>query len=143
MRLSLKRKRSMVVMVPAERMLDHLVWQRDGFRRHMSDHDAKGLLDALLRQQRRSRGERSKWLAFLFDQAQDHPAPFDLMAELANGDTTDAGPDEPPRGEGPDDAPDDRRSDSGVPRRHPIPLAPAQPKRLRQLNHRMTFIDAD
>jgi hypothetical protein len=119
MRLTLRRKRPMVVIVPAARLVDHLIWQRDQFRRHMADRDVRGLLDALLRQQRRSRGERSRWLAFLFNDAPNHPAPFDLMAELANDETTHAGPAEPHPGERPDEPPDDGRAGSRIPRRPP------------------------
>lgn len=119
MRLSIRRKRPVVVAVSAERLPEHLVWQRDQMRIHMADRDVRGFLDALLRQQGRSRRERSGWLAFLLDGAPNHPEPFDLMAELASSSTgTEAGPGDPPSREWPDDATDDGQG-SGVPKRPP------------------------
>src|SRR3954454_12840637 len=120
MRVSLKRKRQRVVIVPAERLPDHLIWYRDVLRRDLGDRDVRGMLDALFRNQGQSRRNRSQWLAYLFDGAQHHPEPFDLTGEVV-GDARWAqlGPDAPPSKQGPDDPTDDGQAGSGIPRRPP------------------------
>lgn len=45
------------------------------------------MIDAFLRDQRRSRQERRQWLAHLFDAAPWHPAPFAMTGEEVEGKT--------------------------------------------------------
>lgn len=116
----MRRKRPRVVIVPADRVADHLASYRDGLRKDLTDRDVRGHVDSLLRYARRSRRERSEWLAYLFDGSPHHPEPFDLMGELADGATwTESQPSPPAASDWPDDPTDDGHSGSRIPRRPP------------------------
>lgn len=65
-------------------------WMRSYSQRltaEAGEKTARGLIDAFLRDQKRPRQERREWLAFLFEGAPSHPAPFAMTGEEAQGPT--------------------------------------------------------
>lgn len=76
MRLPFLRRQPRVEMMTPDETVDHLVRFSQSLSADIGATQARGVLDALLRDQRRSRQERQEWLAFLFDGHQAHPPPL-------------------------------------------------------------------